>query len=113
MQIRNTRYYAEQVAADFPLLEKDSVVATCTAFMRLFYGVIRTGHEMRFSARGANLRPFSLKVYRQTFNVKKANVRALRGASRRRHERKVRATRREIRRDLKLGPAPDLFQINP
>jgi hypothetical protein len=113
--IRNTRYYAEKLAEQYPYLDKESIVQTCKQFMLELYSLVRTNHEILIESRGGRGRNpnLMLKIYRVQPDVQRNNYRALRGGSRRRRERQIRARRRVIRRHLKLGPAPDLFELNP
>ena len=108
--VRRTRYYAEQTAQAFPLLKPESVVTVCTEFMKVLFDAVAHGHEITVSQRG-HVELFTLKIYREQFNVAKANLTAARGAGNRKEERRLRESRRRIRRDLGLGPAPDLFTV--
>jgi hypothetical protein len=107
-----TRELALRLSEFYPHLEPESIVATCIAFMRLLFGVVRKGHELRIAS-GAKVGAFNLKLYKVNFNVKKVNLRALRGSSRRRRERWVRRRRVYFQRQLGIAPLPDLFELNP
>lgn len=111
--IRNTRYYAEQTAAAFPKLKKQAVVTLCIEFMKQLHHVVQQGCDVRIDQKGPDVETLALKIYREEFDLDEANLRALRGKGRRERERRLRESRRAIRRDLGLGLAPDLFELNP
>lgn len=112
--IHNTRHYAEQVAAQFPHLKAESVVRTCQQFMLELFSLVRGGQEILISSRGGTVKkPLMIKIYRCRANVERANLRAARGGSRRKREREIRARRAFYRKQLRLPPAADLFQVNP
>lgn len=112
-RIRNTRYYAEQTAAAFPMLDKQAVVTLCTEFMKRLHYVVQEGCDVRIDQKGPKIVPLALKIYREEFDLDEANLHALRGKGRRERERGIRERRRRIRRDLGLGLAPDLFELHP
>lgn len=105
-----TRELALRLAASYPLLEAESVVATCTSFMRLLYSVIRSGREVRISS-GGKKGALNLKIYKPCFDVMRVALRARRGQNQRRRERWIRRRRVFFQRELKLPKLGDLFEL--
>lgn len=72
MQVRNTNYYADQVAARYPLLPRLVVRALCRWMMCRLFALVSQGEEILLTSPAHKLR---LKIYHRNLDVSQANQR--------------------------------------